>query len=201
MAWSARAGGGRTPGHGGGYGSVTGGDGEAPAVSEARFGCRVRPERCPPSCTSLPTSGCATRRPRFMDRSTQERSSAWSRSSSALMLRRRSAEPTDHSGFAGWRCNDQPRGDGIVRSGRGPAGGYRLNHGPETFTRADCPALPGTARTDRPRDAYQSRAVPDESRVRETGKEIRDRTIEILQRTSFEALVKRSGGRWLSAIN
>ena len=56
-------------------------------------------------------------------------------------------------------------------------------------------------RTDRPRDAYQSRAVPDGSRVRETGKEIRDRTIEILQRTSFEALVKRSGGRWLSAIN
>jgi len=200
MAWSARAGGGRTPGHGGGYGSVTGGDGEAPAVSEARFGCRVRPERCPPSCTSLPTSGCATRRPRFMDRSTQERSSAWSRSSSALMLRRRSAEPTDHSGFAGWRCNDQPRADGIVRSGRGPAGGYRLNHAPETFTRSDCPALPGTSHRS------PARRVPITSRARrkpgardgEGDPRPHDRN---LQRTSFEALVKRSGGRWLSAIN
>ena len=55
---------------------------------------------------------------------------------------------------------------GIVRSERGPSGGYRLNKDPEEISaRAGRAPLPGPARADQLRDETQPRAVPDERRL------------------------------------
>ena len=91
------------------------------------------------------------------------------------------------------------RSAGIVRSERGPAGGYRLNKAPEEIT------LERVVRLFQGQLApigYATRRNPDPApkfvadSLREVWSEVRDSTIEILDRTTFADLGKRAGGRW-----
>jgi Rrf2 family protein len=88
---------------------------------------------------------------------------------------------------------------GIVRSERGPAGGYRLNKTPEEIT------LERVVRLFQGQLApigYATRSHPDTcpkfvaDSLRDTWGEVRDATIEILEQTTFADLAKRAGGRW-----
>ena len=91
------------------------------------------------------------------------------------------------------------RSAGIVRSERGPAGGYRLNKAPEEIT------LERVVRLFQGQLApigYATRRNPDPApkfvsdSLREVWSEVRDATIEILDRTTFADLAERAGGRW-----
>ena len=91
------------------------------------------------------------------------------------------------------------RSAGIVRSERGPHGGYRLNKEPEEIT------LERVVRLFQGQLApigYATRRNPDSTRkfvadsLRPAWSEVRDATIEILERTTFADLAKRAGGRW-----
>jgi Rrf2 family cysteine metabolism transcriptional repressor len=86
------------------------------------------------------------------------------------------------------------RSAGIVRSERGPQGGYRLNHRPEEIT------LERVVRLFQGQLApigYATRHEPDPCpeivahSLLPTWAEVRDLTIEILMRTSFADLAKR----------
>ncbi len=96
----------------------------------------------------------------------------------------------------------QLRGAGIVRSERGPSGGYRLNHPPEEITLGKIvriiqgPLAPISCAT---RHEPEPCAMEIGCSLRETWEEVRDATINILDRTTFADLAKRSGGSW-SAI-
>ncbi|HEV8602621.1 MAG TPA: Rrf2 family transcriptional regulator [Gaiellaceae bacterium] len=88
---------------------------------------------------------------------------------------------------------------GIVRSERGPAGGYRLNKAPAEIT------LERVVRLFQGQLApigYATRRNPDgcprfvAKSLREVWGEVRDSTIEILERTTFADLAARAGGRW-----
>ena len=91
------------------------------------------------------------------------------------------------------------RSAGIVRSERGPAGGYRLNKAPEEIT------LERVVRLFQGQLApigYATRRNPDPApeyvadSLREAWSEVRDATIDILERTTFADLAKLAGGRW-----
>jgi Rrf2 family protein len=91
------------------------------------------------------------------------------------------------------------RSAGIVRSERGPAGGYRLNKAPEEIT------LERVVRLFEGQLApigYATRRNPDEApkfvadSLRKAWSEVRDATIDILESTTFADLAKRAGGRW-----
>jgi Rrf2 family transcriptional regulator, cysteine metabolism repressor len=91
------------------------------------------------------------------------------------------------------------RSAGIVRSERGPAGGYRLNKAPAEIT------LERVVRLFQGQLApigYATRRNPDAApkfvadSLRETWSEVRDATIDILDRTTFADLAERAGGRW-----
>jgi Rrf2 family transcriptional regulator, cysteine metabolism repressor len=91
------------------------------------------------------------------------------------------------------------RSAGIVRSERGPAGGYRLNKPPGEIT------LERVVRLFQGQLApigYATRRSPDEApkfvadSLRRTWGEVRDATIDILERTTFADLAKQAGGRW-----
>ncbi len=88
---------------------------------------------------------------------------------------------------------------GIVRSERGPAGGYRLNKQPEEIT------LERVVRLFQGQLApigYATRRSPDSCpkfvavSLREVWGEVRDATIEILEGTTFADLATRAGGEW-----
>jgi Rrf2 family transcriptional regulator, cysteine metabolism repressor len=88
---------------------------------------------------------------------------------------------------------------GIVRSERGPSGGYRLNKAPEEIT------LERVVRLFQGQLApigYATRRNPDSctrfvaDSLREAWSEVRDATIEVLERTTFADLAKSAGGRW-----
>jgi Rrf2 family protein len=93
----------------------------------------------------------------------------------------------------------QLRGAGIVRSERGPSGGYRLNHPPEEITlgrvvrMVQGPLAPISCAT-----RHEPEPCPMEvgCALQETWAEVRDATIAILDRTTFADLAARSGGRW-----
>lgn len=93
----------------------------------------------------------------------------------------------------------QLRGAGIVRSERGPKGGYRLNHAPEEITLERVvrifqgPLAPIECAT-----RSMPAACPMEigCTLRSTWEEVRDATIAILERTDFGSLVRGAGGRW-----
>ncbi len=96
----------------------------------------------------------------------------------------------------------QLRGAGIVRSERGPSGGYRLNHPPEELTLGRVvrvvqgPLAPISCAT-----RHEPEPCPMEvgCALRETWAEVRDATIAILDRTTFADLAARSGGRWVAS--
>jgi Rrf2 family protein len=84
---------------------------------------------------------------------------------------------------------------GIVRSVRGPSGGYRLNASPEELT------LERVVRVFQGQLApigYATRKNPDEApemverSLKHTWEEVRDATIEILGRTTFADLAART---------
>jgi Rrf2 family protein len=88
---------------------------------------------------------------------------------------------------------------GIVRSVRGPGGGYRLNRPAEEIT------LERVVRLFQGQLApigYATRRNPDSCpkfvarSLREVWGEVRDETIEILERTTFADLAERAGGKW-----
>ena len=88
---------------------------------------------------------------------------------------------------------------GLVRSERGPAGGYRLNKDPAEIT------LERVVRLFQGQLApigYATRRNPDgcprfvAESLRGSWEEVRDATIAILQGTTFAELAERAGGRW-----
>jgi Rrf2 family protein len=91
------------------------------------------------------------------------------------------------------------RSAGLVRSERGPAGGYRLNKPPNEIT------LERVVRLFQGQLApigYATRRSPDSApkfvaeSLRGTWSEVRDATIEILEHTTFADLAERAGGSW-----
>ena len=91
------------------------------------------------------------------------------------------------------------RSAGIVRSERGPAGGYRLNKAPEEIT------LERVVRLFQGQLApigYATRRNPDPApkfvadSLRQAWSEVRDATIDMLERTTFADLAERAGGKW-----
>jgi Rrf2 family protein len=94
----------------------------------------------------------------------------------------------------------QLRGAGIVRSERGPSGGYRLNHAPEDIT------------LERVVRVFQGQLAPIACATRSSPEpcpmevacslkgvwqEVRDATIAILEKVDFATLAKRAGGAWV----
>lgn len=94
----------------------------------------------------------------------------------------------------------QLRGAGIVRSERGPAGGYRLNHPPKDITLERVvrlfqgPLAPISCAT---RSEPEPCPMEVECSLKETWEEVRDVTIKILERTNFATLAQRAGGPWV----
>jgi Rrf2 family protein len=91
------------------------------------------------------------------------------------------------------------RSAGLIRSERGPSGGYRLNKPPGEIT------LERVVRLFQGQLApigYATRRSPDGApkfvadSLRGTWGEVRDATIEILERTTFADLAERAGGSW-----
>lgn len=96
----------------------------------------------------------------------------------------------------------QLRADGIVRSERGPHGGYRLNHAPEEITLDrlvrlfEGPLAPIACAT---RSHPEPCPMDVGCALRHTWEEVRDATIEILERTTFADLAARAAGPWREA--
>ena len=94
----------------------------------------------------------------------------------------------------------QLRGAGMVRSERGPRGGYRLNHIPEEITLERVvrlfqgPLAPIACAT---RSEPEPCPVELGCSMRDTWREVRDATIAILERTTFADLARRAGGVWV----
>ena len=93
----------------------------------------------------------------------------------------------------------QLRSAGIVRSERGPSGGYRLNHPPEEITldkvvrlfEGPLAPIPCATRHEPepcPMDAGCS--------LRDVWADVSDATIRILEQTTFADLATRSSGAW-----
>lgn len=93
----------------------------------------------------------------------------------------------------------QLRSAGVVRSERGPGGGYRLNHPPAQITLDrvvrifEGPLAPIACAT---RSEPESCPMEVGCTLQETWAEVRDATIGILERTTFADLAARAGGRW-----
>jgi Rrf2 family protein len=96
----------------------------------------------------------------------------------------------------------QLRSAGIVRSERGPAGGYRLNHPPAEITLGKVvrliqgPLAPISCAT---RSEPEPCVMEVGCALRATWAEVRDATIAILDATTFADLAARAGGRWLDS--
>lgn len=93
----------------------------------------------------------------------------------------------------------QLRGAGVVRSERGPSGGYRLNHPPEEITLERIvrifqgPLAPIDCAT---RTAPEPCPMDIQCSLQHVWHEVRDATIAILEATDFGTLAERAGGRW-----
>ena len=91
------------------------------------------------------------------------------------------------------------RSAGLIRSERGPSGGYRLNKPPAEIT------LERVVRLFQGQLApigYATRRSPDSAprfvadSLRGTWSDVREATIEILEQTTFADLAERAGGSW-----
>lgn len=97
----------------------------------------------------------------------------------------------------------QLRAAGILRSERGPGGGYRLNHRPEELTLErvvrvfEGPLAPISCAT---RQEPEPCPMDVGCTLRDTWAEVRDATIAILERTTFADLAARAGGRWKTSV-
>jgi Rrf2 family protein len=95
----------------------------------------------------------------------------------------------------------QLRSAGIVRSERGPAGGYRLNHAPGDITLGKVvrliqgPLAPISCAT---RHEPEPCAMELGCALQETWASVRDATIAILDATTFADLAGRAGGPWVA---
>jgi Rrf2 family transcriptional regulator, cysteine metabolism repressor len=95
----------------------------------------------------------------------------------------------------------QLRSAGLVRSERGPSGGYRLNHPPGDITLGKVvrliqgPLAPISCAT-----RHEPEPCPMEigCTLREVWADVRDATIAILDATTFADLAAGAGGRWTS---
>ena len=93
----------------------------------------------------------------------------------------------------------QLRGAGIVRSERGPHGGYRLNHPPGEITLEKVvrlfqgPLAPIACAT---RSEPEPCPMEIGCGMLDTWREVRDATIAILERTTFADLAARAKGPW-----
>lgn len=96
----------------------------------------------------------------------------------------------------------QLRGAGIVRSERGPMGGYRLNHAPEEITLDRVvrifqgPLAPIACAT---RTSPEPCPMEIECSLRQAWREVRDVTITTLEEMDFATLASRAGGRWIES--
>lgn len=96
----------------------------------------------------------------------------------------------------------QLRGAGIVRSERGPTGGYRLNHPPDTITLERIvrlfqgPLAPIACAT---RTNPEPCSMEEQCSLREVWTDVRNETIAVLERTDFATLARRAGGNWIDA--
>jgi Rrf2 family protein len=96
----------------------------------------------------------------------------------------------------------QLRAAGIVRSERGPTGGYRLNHPPEEITLGRVvrliqgPLAPIACAT---RHGPEPCPMELGCSLQETWMAVRDATISILDSTTFADLAARAGGRWVAS--
>jgi Rrf2 family protein len=94
----------------------------------------------------------------------------------------------------------QLRGAGIVRSVRGPLGGYRLNHHPNEITlgrvvRVFQGQLAPIACATRSLPAYCPMEVG--CSLKGVWQQVRDATIEILEKADFAKLAAEAGGPWI----
>ena len=97
----------------------------------------------------------------------------------------------------------QLRSAGIVRSERGPSGGYRLNHPPEDVSLEKVvrilqgPLAPIACAT---RHEPEPCPMLEGCGLNEVWAEVRDATIAILERSTLATLAERSGGRWTTPV-
>ena len=97
----------------------------------------------------------------------------------------------------------QLRAAGIVRSERGPAGGYQLNHPPEEITLGRVvrliqgPLAPIACAT---RSDAESCPMELGCSLQATWSAVRDATIAILDSTTFADLAARASGRWTDPV-
>lgn len=94
----------------------------------------------------------------------------------------------------------QLRGAGIVRSERGPQGGYRLNHSPEDITLERVvrlfqgPLAPIACAT---RSEPEPCPMEIGCTLLDTWREVRDATISILERKTFAEMARKARGPWI----
>lgn len=97
----------------------------------------------------------------------------------------------------------QLRSSGIVRSERGPNGGYRLNHSPEDISLGKVvrliqgPLAPISCAT---RHEPEPCTMEVGCALQQTWVAVRDATIAILDDTTFADLAVRSGGKWIEPV-
>jgi Rrf2 family protein len=97
----------------------------------------------------------------------------------------------------------QLRAAGIVRSERGPAGGYRLNHAPAEITLGRVvrliqgPLAPIACAT---RSGAESCPMELGCSLQATWSAVRDATIAILDSTTLADLAAGAGGRWTAPV-
>ena len=98
----------------------------------------------------------------------------------------------------------QLRSAGVVRSERGPSGGYRLNHAPQDITLERVvrilqgPLAPIACAT---RSEPEPCTMLAGCALHETWAEVRDATIAILERTTLATLAARSSDRWTQPVS
>jgi Rrf2 family protein len=94
----------------------------------------------------------------------------------------------------------QLRDAGVLRSERGPSGGYRLNHDPAEITMERIIRIfEGQLAPIACATRHEPEICPMQvgCSLQEVWCEVRDATIAILERVTFADLAQRAGGRWV----